>query len=296
MNKPEKDLLADITVVEPPTTFAGVRASTKARRAWLRGFPVCAALGQHQIAHVGLADGIFRVVRQKQSSTYFLACYGGEGRVWVDGRWRRCRAGTACLLPPHIRNAFHTAPRQTWQFCWVCYMQPPEQRTVLASSSPVMAKFDPLPLRHAIEGLRDECRGAAAPEMAHHWVELIQSYVLRFARPWQTHERLATLWDQVAANLAADWSLPKLARLAGCSPEHLRRLCHQQLGRSPKHHVIHLRMRRAAELLSTTREKVEHVAQLVGYGNPFVFSTTFKKWYGWSPSRYGQRRQGTTGA
>ena len=48
-------------------------------------------------------------------------------------------------------------------------------------------------------------------------------------------------------------------------------------------------MRRAAELLSTTHDKVEHIARLVGYGSPFVFSTTFKKWYGWSPSRFGQR-------
>jgi len=158
-----------------------------------------------------------------------------------------------------------------------------------------MAKFDLLPLRHAIEGLRDECLSTAAPEMVHHWVELIQGYVLRFARPWQTHERLATLWDQVSANLAADWSLPKLAQLARCSPEHLRRLCQRQLGRSPKHQVIHLRMRRAAELLSNTRDKVEHIARLVGYGSPFVFSTTFKKWYGWSPSRFGQRLPTTEG-
>ena len=69
---------------------------------------------------------------------------------------------------------------------------------------------------------------------------MIAFIVLRFARPWQTHERLATLWEQVAASLGTDWSLPKLARLAGCSPEHLRRLCHRQLGRSPKHHYATL--------------------------------------------------------
>jgi YesN/AraC family two-component response regulator len=50
------------------------------------------------------------------------------------------------------------------------------------------------------------------------------------------------------------------------------------------HHVTYLRMRRAAELLSATGDKVETIAAKVGYQNPFVFSTTFKKWIGWRPS------------
>ena len=31
---------------------------------------------------------------------------------------------------------------------------------------------------------------------------------------------------------------------------------------------------------------IESVAKAVGYQNPFVFSTTFKKWIGWSPSQH----------
>jgi len=80
--------------------------------------------------------------------------------------------------------------------------------------------------------------------------------------------------------------LERLARLAHMSTEHLRRLCRRQLGRSPMHQVIFLRMRRAAELLATTDEKVETIAAAVGYQNPFAFSNTFKKWTGWRPSEF----------
>ena len=52
------------------------------------------------------------------------------------------------------------------------------------------------------------------------------------------------------------------------------------------HQVIFLRMRRAAELLSTTNDKMETIATAVGYQNPFVFSNTFKKWTGWRPSEF----------
>lgn len=53
---------------------------------------------------------------------------------------------------------------------------------------------------------------------------------------------------------------------------------------------IWLRMRRAAELLQTTDAKIEAIAREVGYQNPFVFSTTFKRCLGWSPSEYPGRR------
>ena len=49
-------------------------------------------------------------------------------------------------------------------------------------------------------------------------------------------------------------------------------------------------MRRAGDLLTEGNLKVETVATRVGYQNPFVFSTTFKRVMGWSPSEYPGRK------
>ena len=46
-----------------------------------------------------------------------------------------------------------------------------------------------------------------------------------------------------------------------------------------------------ARLLTTTEDKVETIAHACGYENPFVFSTTFKKWVGWRPSDYRARKR-----
>ena len=271
-----------------------VRGSTNDRREWLVKAPVCAALGQHQIAHVGVAEAMspYRMVRTRQSGTYLLACFGGEGRILVDGRWQCCRAGTACLLPPHILNAFQAVPGSTWKFCWVRYQQLPEQQPIAANGSPVLAKFDAMPLRAALLGLHAECSGAALPAAIHHWVELVQTYVLRFAQPWTVDDRLWKVWEKVAGALDEKWSLQRLAREAHVSGEHLRRLCRGQLGRSPMHQVTYLRMKKAADLLATTSDKIETIARAVGYQNPFVFSNTFKKWIGWRPSEHRQQRAG----
>jgi len=57
-------------------------------------------------------------------------------------------------------------------------------------------------------------------------------------------------------------------------------------------HVIHLRMRFAARLLTTTNDKIEAIARDVGCENPFVISTTFKKRVGWRPSEYCAKHRG----
>ncbi len=248
----------------------------------------CPPLASHHIAHVGVADAAepYEMVRTDLSGTYLLSCSSGKGRILLDGRWQQFKAGWACLAPPHAPIAFQAIPKTRWEFTWVRYMQPPGQKPIMSSSSPAMAEFDPLPLRSAVLGLFFEMQSQTAPAAITHWVELIQTYVLRFARPWQTDDRLGHLWEFVSQRLGESWSLDRLARHAHLSAEHLRRLCRRELGRSPMHHVIFLRMQRAAKLLATTNDKVETVAIDVGYENPFVFSTTFKKWVGWRPSEY----------
>ena len=273
-----------------------VRAHTEDDRPWLRKAPVCSSLNTHRIAHAGVmtAASPYQIVRMHQGGLYFLACLEGEGRVLVDGRWQKCSAGMAVALPPFMVNAFKAVPGKKWRCCWVRYEQQPVDQRLLSSSSPVMAAFDGSALWHAIEGLIEEAAGVALPAAMFHWVELIQSYVARFSQPWQMDDRLARLWERVSADVGRDWTLDGLAHQAHVSAEHLRRLCRRALGRTPMHHVTWLRMRKAAELLSTTSLKVETVAHTVGYQNAFVFSNTFKKWIGWRPSEHRSRM--TSGA
>jgi AraC-like DNA-binding protein len=68
------------------------------------------------------------------------------------------------------------------------------------------------------------------------------------------------LWQEVSADLSAEWSLESLARKLHMSTEHLRRLCARELGRSPMQHLTYMRMQRAQELLEKTTEKLDAVA------------------------------------
>ena len=284
--------LTDVTIHSTRTRMRGVRSTNAESRPWIENFPVCQTLNQYQIVHVGIQEAVppTRIVRTKQTTTYFLSCFGGKGRVLIDGRWRICREGFACLLPAHHLNAFETLPGSTWQFCWVCYNRPAEQRPIADTTSPVMARFDPSPLHSAVLGLIHESSGPCQPTLVQHWTDLIHAYVLRFARPTDQPDQLRLLWERVSSHLDDEWTLSRLAREAGYSNEHLRRLCRRQLGRSPMHQVIYLRMRRAAELLATTEQTIESISRQIGYHNPFVFSNAFTKWIGWRPSEYRRKK------
>jgi len=270
----------------------GVQAANVDPRPWIEEFPISPTLNQFQMVHIGIQEtrAPTRIVRTKQTTTYFLACVGGSGKVLIDGRWRVCQEGYACLLPAHTLNAFEAMPRVRWEFCWVCYQLPTGQRPIADATTPVLARYDPLPLRSAILGLMHECNGPAQPALIQEWTDLVHAYVLRFAQPSDQPDQLRLLWERVEASLADAWSLTRLAREAGYSNEHLRRLCRRQLGRSPMHQVTYLRMKKASELLVTTELTIDSISQEVGYQNPFVFSNAFTKWIGWRPSEYRRKK------
>jgi AraC-like DNA-binding protein len=282
----------DETIHSPRDSMVGVQAPGVEKRPWFENFPICQALSQYQILHIGIhqAHAPTRIVRRRQTTTYFLACMEGRGRVLIDGRWRICAEGEACLLPAHTLNAFEAIKGEVWNFCWVCYARSEAQRPLADATEPLIARFDSRLLSYAVQGTIRECEGAAQPGLIQAWVGLVQGYVERFANPLDQPDQLKLLWERVASDLAADWSLARLEAEAGYSSEHLRRLCRRQLGRSPMHHVTYLRMKRAAELLVSTDKTIGAICQEVGYQNPFVFSNSFTKWVGWRPSEYRRKK------
>ncbi len=269
-----------------PTEDVSLRAP-EAREIVLRAetFP---ALARHRIAHVGWMEtgAPYRIVRVRPSGSFIHVCVAGEGRILLDGRWTTSKPGMACLAPPRVLNAFHAVPNRSWHFCWVRFIEPPGVAPVVHAASPVKTRCNPAILKSAIEGLQAEFTGSAEARFIAHWLELLVGEVQRLAKPWRENERLARVWERVGNDLAYPWTAEELARLAHCSPEHLRRLCLLELGRPPMQHVTSLRVQRAAELLLAGESKLAAVAEAVGYSDAFALSKIFKKWIGCAPANY----------
>ncbi|MGN6554676.1 MAG: helix-turn-helix domain-containing protein [Verrucomicrobiota bacterium] len=281
----------DVTVHAKGTAFEGVRVGTEDPRPWLKHYSVCPALATHQIVHTGIAQTLppYQIVRTNQTTSYFLACFGGRGQVLVDGKWRTIRPGMACLLPAHAPTAFEALPGEPWRFVYVCYGDQSPQSSKFNASSPVMAEFNVEVLHLAIQGLTAECRRRTGSSQEEHWLELMQGYVQAFMQPNPKTSPLPTLWQRVASRLQEAWTEDALAVEAKCSGETLRRLCIQELGRSPLQHLISLRMRKATELLAGTTLPLNKIAVTVGYADPATFSKIFQLNIGCRPTEYRKR-------
>jgi len=276
-----------MTPVWQETTIDGPRTQR-----WSLDQNQCAELASHHIAWLGI-DTVFAPynrVRLAPTGSFFLACLEGEGRVLLEGRWERVTAGALCLAPPRVLNAFHAVPRKRWTFAWVRYEEPSWSKPVVGANSPLRLERGAEEFGHILAGLRSEWLGERDAALVRQWVSLVHGYAHRLTRPWRSESRINALWETVSADLTADWKLTTLAARCSLSPEHLRRVCRRELGRTPVEHVTYMRIQRAQELLATTDEKLDAIAPQVGYHSAVVFSRAFARCTGMTPSQYREHR------
>jgi AraC-like DNA-binding protein len=269
------------------TTINGPRT-----RSWVLECGECSEFNAHRIARLGTAEAVapYRRVRLAPTGSFLLATAEGEGRILLDGKWQRVTAGSLFMAPPRVLNAFYAAPGRRWCFSWVRYHEPHYVRPMVGAASPVRAAAGGTELVRAIAGLRVEWESARDARLIHHWVSLIQALAERAAKPSSTgDDRLPPLWAAVEATLDHPWTLEKLAAAVHTSSEALRKRCLRELGRSPMQHVTYIRMQRARHLLESTQEKLDVIAQNLGFTDGMSFSRAFKRWIGHTPSEYRQR-------
>ncbi|MFF7244095.1 GlxA family transcriptional regulator [Embleya sp. NPDC008237] len=99
---------------------------------------------------------------------------------------------------------------------------------------------------------------------------------------------LRPVLDAVAADPAADHSLPALARLSGFSPRHLTRLFHERVGSTPAVYVEAVRIEAAQSLLAAGAT-VTAAATHSGLGSDESLRRAFLRRLGITPSTYRAR-------
>lgn len=90
---------------------------------------------------------------------------------------------------------------------------------------------------------------------------------------------------------AHPWTVELLAREVGVARPTLARRFSQVMGQGPVAYLTGWRLALAADLLADPAATVTAVANQVGYGTPYAFSTAFKRAYGVSPSNHTARRR-----
>lgn len=265
-------------------------------RHWTLDAKQCPELAIHHITWLGVSTvhKPYSRVRLSPNGSFFLASLKGEGCILLEGRWVRVAAGDLCLAPPRTLNAFHAVSARGWTFAWVRYEEAQWVKPLVGADSPLRLTRSAEALGRAVAGCQDEWESERSPSLLRHWISLIHGIAQRQARPWRGSSHIVKLWEMVARNPATNWKLGSLAAQCGLSTEHLRRLCRKELGRTPMEHVTYMRIQLAQELLEKTDIKLEAIAPQVGYHSAVVFSRSFLRCVGMTPSAYRAQRSPKT--
>jgi len=88
-----------------------------------------------------------------------------------------------------------------------------------------------------------------------------------------------------------DLNVEMISDTIGISRVHLHRKIKEITGLSARNYLKNTRMKQASYLLTDKSLSISEVAYAVGYSNPGHFSSSFKAFYGVSPSEYAQRQK-----
>jgi transcriptional regulator GlxA family with amidase domain len=96
-------------------------------------------------------------------------------------------------------------------------------------------------------------------------------------------EPMRDLLSWLPDHLAADLSVPAMARRANLSERQFSRVFRSEVGTSPAGHVEAARVEGACRLLETTHESINIIAKICGFGTPETMNRAFRRRLGTTP-------------
>jgi AraC family transcriptional activator FtrA len=102
----------------------------------------------------------------------------------------------------------------------------------------------------------------------------------------RTNDRISSVADWMAGHLTEAVSIEALADRAAMSVRSFTRRFRAATGASPIEWLIRLRVRRAQDLLESTDEAIDAIAERSGFGTPETLRHHFRKVVGTSPSQW----------
>jgi AraC family transcriptional regulator, arabinose operon regulatory protein len=148
--------------------------------------------------------------------------------------------------------------------------------------------------RSLIENLsREIAAGSPRDRIFHSGMAILHLALSRPEIKWQ-QSIPASVQDTVrhiAANYASPLTIPQLAERAGLSTETLARTFKKYQGETIGRHLIKIRVREAAHLLTHSDATIDEIAEKTGLTNRAYLSRMFKRITGETPARF-RRRHG----
>ena len=164
------------------------------------------------------------------------------------------------------------------------------------------SRFEVLDVGFKLLTLESEHERMGKTAVINHWASIMMIECLRTyieSLPEATDNWLQAMKDPYLAKALAamhdapnqNWTIHKLAEVAGMSRSSFAQRFKDIVGMPPLTYLIDYRLRMAARYLRLQQNSISRISELVGYASDSTFSQAFKRIYGVSPKAYRQQYQ-----
>lgn len=229
-----------------------------------------------------------------------LYCIDGNGILDLSHGQFRIGRCTFAVLRPFEFHAYAAAPEQPWSYYWIHFNGTIAQQyydvltgagrhvcTPVGSDLRFVENFERiLGIYHEGDSYLHLVQASAA---LHQLLgDLIGRLRQRSSEQESAPTRITRALAMMRNNLGAHVTIRELAANAGMSHAYFTLQFRRHTGHSPRSYFNQLRIAKAREYLEETEAKVENIARLVGYEDPFYFCRLFKRLTRQTPTLYRQ--------
>lgn len=252
------------------------------------------ALIQSGIFFSGVSELVqdYRIARASPNFHLIILGVGGRGVFMTEEKQGTIESGDVWICPARTSQLYYADGN--WKILFFHIDEHNHEFGNIFEKVQLGLSRSASQLENAMIGLINEFQksGEIAQQLAMKYSEIIKLCLDRelasILSPDLTRNtnRLDGLWQEVGESLSLPWTLDELAQRMHTSTAQLRRIVQQHHQMAPMEMVQMLRIQKSKQLLKTTNDSLEQIAERVGYTSPFSFSRAFKKNTGISPREY----------
>lgn len=227
-----------------------------------------------------------------------IYCLSGKGRLEIDNTIHSVGQGHVVLIPPWTPHVYRADDADPWSIYWVHFAGTQAAAALrslhVCRTSPLLYVPDTRLMRDAFEEvfatLKYHYSDAGLLAMTSELLRLIAAVKLHQGHSRRqrqgVEDRVLATQSFMERHLDMRLRLKELAALSGQSVPYYSRLFKERTNQSPMDWFIQRKIQKACELLDQTDLTIRHIAERVGYDDPYYFSRIFKRIQGRSPAQY----------